>query len=39
MQFIPQNINIQIFSEGCHAIIGSNDKDVAGNCIIPESYE
>lgn len=30
---IPKQINIQIFSKGSHAIIGSNDKDIAGNFI------
>ncbi|MEO5907679.1 MAG: glycosyltransferase family 2 protein [Ginsengibacter sp.] len=30
---IPTQINIQIFSEGSHAIIGSNDKDIPGNFI------
>jgi len=36
---IPEEINIEIFSEGCHAIIGSNDKDVAGNFINANSDE
>ncbi len=30
---IPTQINIQIFAEGSHAIIGSNDKDIPGNFI------
>jgi GT2 family glycosyltransferase len=30
---IPKQINIQIFSEGSHAIIGSNNKDLAENFI------
>ena len=30
---IQTQINIQIFSEGSHAIIGSNDKDIPGNFI------
>jgi GT2 family glycosyltransferase len=33
MSKIAKQVNIQIFSEGCHAIIGSNDKDIAGNFI------
>lgn len=31
---IPNNISIQLFSNGSHAIIGSNDKEVAGNFIL-----
>jgi GT2 family glycosyltransferase len=30
---IPKRINIEIFSEGSHAIIGSNHKDSVGNFI------
>ena len=30
---IPKQINIEVFSEGSHAIIGSNNKDFAGNFI------
>ena len=33
---IPKHINIELFSEVCHSIIGSNDKDISGNCIIAE---
>lgn len=31
---IPKDISIQLFSNGSHAIIGSNDKKVAGNFIL-----
>lgn len=31
---IPKEISIQLFSNGSHAIIGSNDKKVAGNFIL-----
>ncbi|HET7115059.1 MAG TPA: glycosyltransferase family 2 protein [Hanamia sp.] len=34
MPEIPKNISIQLFSNGSHAIIGSNDKNVAGNFIL-----
>lgn len=33
MPKIQKDINMYIFSEGCHAIIGSNNKDIAGNFI------
>ena len=31
---IPKHISIQLFSNGCHAIIGSDDRNVAGNFIL-----
>jgi len=31
---IPKYISIQLFSNGCHAIIGSDDRNVAGNFIL-----
>lgn len=34
MPGIPQHISIQLFSNGCHAIIGSDDRNVAGNFIL-----
>ncbi len=39
MPKISKEINIEIFSAGCRAIIGSNDKDVAGNFINVDSKE
>lgn len=34
---IPKHISIQLFSQGSHAIIGSDDKDAAGNFIFKKS--
>ena len=34
MPDIPKHISIQLFSNGCHAIIGSDDRNVAGNFIL-----
>ena len=34
MPIIPKYISIQLFSNGCHAIIGSDDRNVAGNFIL-----
>ncbi len=34
MPQVPETITIQLFSNGSHAIIGSNDKNVAGNYIL-----
>ena len=34
---IPKHISIQLFSSGSHAIIGSDDKDAAGNFIFKNS--
>jgi GT2 family glycosyltransferase len=31
---IPHRVRIQVFSPGCHTIIGSNDKDTAGDFIL-----
>ena len=31
---IPKHVSIQLFSKGSHAIIGSDDKDVAGNFVL-----
>ncbi len=34
---VPKHISIQLFSQGSHAIIGSDDKDAAGNFIFKKS--
>jgi len=34
MPKIPKNISVELFSNGSHAIIGSNDKNIAGNIIL-----
>jgi GT2 family glycosyltransferase len=34
---VPKHISIQLFSRGSHAIIGSDDKDAAGNFIFKKS--
>jgi len=34
---VPKRISIQLFSQGSHAIIGSDDKDAAGNFIFKKS--
>ncbi len=33
---IPANIHIQLFANGCNAIIGSNDKNTTGDFILEE---
>jgi hypothetical protein len=34
---VPKHISIQLFSQGSHAIIGSDDKNAAGNFIFKKS--
>ncbi|HSN09393.1 MAG TPA: hypothetical protein VLS85_10150, partial [Hanamia sp.] len=36
MQKVPDKVAIKIFAKGSHAIIGSDDKNVAGNVILKE---
>lgn len=36
LQKVPGNVAIKIFAKGSHAIIGSDDKDVAGHVILNE---
>jgi spore germination protein GerM len=36
LQKVPGNVAIKIFANGSHAIIGSDDKDMAGNVIFNE---
>lgn len=36
MQKVPKNVAIKIFAKGSHAIIGSDDKNVAGDVILKE---
>jgi GT2 family glycosyltransferase len=37
ISIVPKHISIQLFSQGSHAIIGSDDKDAAGNFIFKKS--
>jgi len=39
MPKLPKSISVQLFSNGGHAIIGSNDKNVAGNYILKNNSE
>lgn len=34
---VPKHISIRLFSQGSHAIIGSDDKDASGNFIFKTS--